>query len=142
MLFILTFSILFCSGCAKAELKKQQAYQAGLNQEANRIDRAEVESLDEESLDSNLGLKVDQKKKEQKEVQKNVSSGGSNAPSATTIVYVIDTLNNRVHKHNSGCSLLGDESGRATIENWTGTLDEAVSNGYTKCPECILKIGM
>lgn len=131
-----------CTACGSAA-RKAAAVEAGKNRAQNQIQRVESETLDSENLENNLGMKTAEKREENKEAHKISDSSGSGYDgSGVEIIYIIDTLNNRVHKHNSGCTLLGTEDGRTTLENWTGTLDEAVAAGYTKCPECILKIGM
>lgn len=131
-----------CTGCSSAS-KKAAAIEAGKANAESHIQRVESETLDADNFDNNLGSKIAEKREENKEAHKlSNSSGGGSGVAGGEIVYIIDTLNNRVHKHNSGCTLLGAEDGRTTLENWTGTLDEAVAAGYTKCPECILHIGM
>lgn len=133
--------VVMLSGCSnkKAEAAKQAAYEAGMQKGSSTIQKKEIEKKVEHDALANAV---------KKEKQESVKQGSSNAEgqarqyegnSGTT--YVIDTLNNRVHKHNSGCSLLGAEAGRATVEPWNGTLEEAVAHGYTKCPECVLRLG-
>lgn len=129
---------LACVGCGKS--KREEAYQAGMNQASNRVQRKEVETLDEGSLNNNLGVKVSEEKEKNKSKSPQGNVLSSQEYDVTEVQYIIDTLNNRVHKHNSGCSLLGPEDGRATLENWYGTPDEAEAAGYAKCPECVLKL--
>lgn len=129
------------TGCSKNEEALAEAYAAGMV-DIVKIQHLPVEPLDQESVAHNLGIKVEERKDELNDGTETVAAGATaETPASVEIVYVIDTLNNRVHKHNSGCTLLGEEAGRAIIENWTDTVDAAVAAGYTKCPECILKLG-
>ena len=134
------FALSCITGCSKKQELLDEAYAAGLSQNV-RITKIPAETLDQYAVDHNLGIKVEERKDSINETVAGEGEAVAETPEAVEIIYVIDTLNSRVHKHNSGCILLGDESGRATIENWTGTVDEAVAAGYTKCPECIIKLG-
>lgn len=133
--------IIGTTGCGRVEMKRQQAYEAGMNQASSQIQRNETETLNVDEANTSLGLSVAKKKEEGKQAHEAALSE-SEYSMAESVEYEIDTLNNRVHRHGVTCSLRGDTTGRATIEAWTGTLEEAVAKGYTKCPECILKIGM
>lgn len=144
---ILTVSLLglmalfCCTGCGNVEEAKAAAYNAGLSMSPG-VEVIPAVPLDKEAVNNNLGIKVEERKDSINQTEAVVvEDAGGGQPEAVEIVYVIDTLNSRVHKHNSGCTLLGAEDGRATIENWTDTVDAAVAAGYTKCPECIIKLG-
>lgn len=134
------------TGCSNkaAEARRQAAYEQGLQTGKNSIKREnsgeDEGELTKEEHDA-LASAVKKQKEESKQKVAKAPSVAKDYEGADGPTYVIDTLNNRVHKHNSGCSLLGSESGRATVEAWDGTLEQANAAGYTSCPECILKIG-
>lgn len=138
MSVILLLLMVCCVGCGKS--KRQEAYEAGMQQASGKIQRKEVETLDENNLENNLGVKVAEEKDKARAQNPHGNVSSSQEYNETEVIYVVDTLNNRLHKHNSGCSLLGAEDGRATLENWYGTPEEAEAKGYTKCPECIIKL--
>lgn len=145
MILVMAMPCIACSN-KKAEARQQAAYEQGMAQAQKSIKKEVADNNDINGMTNEEHTALaNSLKKEKKEAQEKTPAQASGVQQqyqgAEGPTYVIDTLNNRIHKHKSGCSLLGAESGRSTIEPWYGTVQEANNAGYTSCPECILKLG-